>query len=88
MPIIRTDKVINIHRCKFFIQSKIQRLTEPYRANCTKSWLRTPFTELIQDFDGSTSYDKDDNVRVAKKYNIAVKMYLLSDMYKFEYKIN
>ena len=54
------------------MQAKLQRQEAPYRANRTKSWSTTAFTDLMKDFDVSKTDDDDDNFRIARKYNLAV----------------
>ncbi len=53
----------------------MQRLETPYASNCTNSWKRTPFTELIGDFDGFEKEDTKDKPGVATTYNIGVTMF-------------
>ena len=51
----------------------MQRQEEPYPSNCTKSWTRTNFTELMNDPPVDGEMDDD-----ALRYNLAVKAIFLS----------
>ena len=54
------------------MQSKIKRLESPYASNCTHSWGRTPFADLISDFRGFKTDDIEYKSGIAAKYNLAV----------------
>ena len=50
-------------------QTKLHRQEEPYPSNCTRSWTRTNFTELMNDPEEGD--DSNDN---ALRYNMAVRI--------------
>ena len=50
-------------------QTKLLRQEQPYPSNCTRSWKRTNFTELMK--DQKEDGDVDDN---ALRYNMAVRI--------------
>ena len=53
----------------FLFQIKLERQEDPYPSNCTRSWKRTNFTELMN--DPSEDGEMDNNTL---RYNMAVKI--------------